>query len=222
MSVFLAEQSLPFSVALILMIALSVIEGLSLLFGSSGLSATLDSALDLDLDADIDIDAGAGAGSAASGLLSWLHVGKVPVLILLILFLTSFGLAGIVIQMIARGFFGDFLSVWIASAGAFLVTIPSLRLGGSVLEKILPKDESSAVSLNALIGRAGVIVIGTARVGVAAQARVRDVHGLSHYVMVEPDQENEVFETGTEILLVKRIDAKYQAIRNPHAEWVQP
>jgi len=216
MSVFLAAQSLPFSVALIVMLALAVIEGLSLLIGGSGFSATLDSALDIDADFDTDI------GAAKGGLLSWLHVGRVPVLILLILFLTVFGLAGILLQTIAYNLFGGFLSVWIASPAAFLVTIPAMRFGGLVLEKILPKDESSAVSLNALVGRAGVIVIGTARVGLAAQARVRDQHGRSHHVMVEPDQEEEVFEAGTEVLLIKRLGAKYQAIRNPHADWVQP
>jgi len=220
MSVFLAAQSLPFSVALVIMIALAIIEGLTLLLSGSGFSATLDSALELDIGADVDLDANMGA--APNGLLSWLHIGRVPVLILLILFLTSFGLAGIFIQMLSHSIFGDFLSVWLASAGAFLATIPAMRLGGSLLEKILPKDESSAVSLNALVGRAGVIVIGTARLGVAAQARVRDQHGLSHYVMVEPDQEGSVFETGTEVLLIKRIGATYQAIPNPHSDLVQP
>jgi len=217
MSLFLAEQSLPFTVALIIMLALAVLEGLSLLFGSSGLSATLDSAFDLDVDADVDLHAG-----HHGGLLSWLHIGRVPVLMLLILFLTAFGLSGIFIQMLSRSILGDFISVWFASIGAFLVTIPTVRMGGFVLEKVLPKDESSAVSLNSLVGRVGVITIGTAQVGVAAQARVRDEHGLSHYVMVEPDQEGTVFEAGTEILLIKRLGAKYQAIRNPHEDLVQP
>ena len=214
MSLFLAEHSLPFTVALLLMLALAVLEGLSLLLGSSGLS----SAFEIDVDADADIHVGSGHGAS---LLSWLHIGRVPVLMLLILFLTAFGLAGICIQMLARSLLGSFISVWLASAGAFFLSIPAVRFGGFVLEKILPKDESSAVSLNSLVGRAGVIIIGTARVGVAAQARVRDEHGLSHYVMVEPDKEEELFEVGTEILLIKRLGAKYQAIRNPHADLVQ-
>jgi hypothetical protein len=216
MSLFLAEQSLPFTVALIVMLALSIIEGLSLLFGSSGLSATFDSAFDLDVDADVS------AGPSPAGLLSWLHLGRVPVLMLLILFLTAFGIAGILIQIFFRSVFNHLLSAWIASVGAFLVAIPSVRFGGFLLEKILPKDESSAVTFNALVGRAGVIVIGTARVGFAAQARVRDQHGRMHHVMVEPDQENIAFEVGTEILLIKYLGTKYQAILNPHADLVQP
>ncbi len=217
MSLFLAEQSLPFTVALIVMVALAVLEGASLLIGGSGLSELLDSAFDFDADADID----AGI-HGHGGLLGWLHLGRVPLLMLLILFLTAFGIAGLLIQMLARGVVGGFLPAWLASVGAFLAAVPAVRIGGFVLEKILPRDESSAISLDALIGRAGVIVIGTARIGVAAQARVRDEHGRSHYVMVEPDQEDSTFEAGTEILLIKRLGAKYQAIRNPHAGLMQP
>ncbi|MCL2625491.1 MAG: YqiJ family protein [Cystobacterineae bacterium] len=215
MSLFLAEQSLPFTVALIVMLVLAVLEGASLLIGTSGLSEMIDSAFDFDIDADADIH---GHG----GLLGWLHFGRVPVLMLLILFLTSFGIAGLLIQMLAASIVSHFLPAWLASIGAFFAAVPAVRTGGFVLEKILPKDESSAVSLDALIGRAGIVVTGTARVGKAAQARVRDEHGRSHYVMVEPDNEDSVFERGTEILLIKRLGAKYQAIRNPHAGLMQP
>jgi len=218
MSLFLAEQSLPFTIALLVMVGLAVLEGASLLIGSSGLSELLDHAFNLDADADLDTGVHGGPG----GLLGWLHLGRVPLLILLILFLTAFGISGMVIQILARSFFGGFLTVWLASAAAFCASIPAVRVGGFVLEKILPKDESSAVSLDALIGRAGVIVIGTARVGAAAQARVRDQHGRSHYVMVEPDQTDASFETGTDILLIKRLGAKFQAIRNPHAGLMEP
>ena len=217
MSLFLAEQSWPFAVALIVMVALAVLEGASLLIGGSGLSGLVDHAFDLDADANLD----AGI-HGPGGLLGWLHLGRVPLLMLLILFLTAFGIAGLLIQILARGVFGGFLPAGLASVGAFLAAVPAVRVGGFVLEKVLPKDESSSVSLDALIGRIGVIVIGRARAGVAAEARVRDEHGRSHYVMVEPDQEDSVFEAGTEILLVKRLGAKYRAIRNPHTGLMQP
>ena len=40
------------------------------------------------------------------GALGWLHVGKVPVLVLLVLFLLGFALCGYAVQLIARGVFG--------------------------------------------------------------------------------------------------------------------
>jgi len=216
MSLFLAEQSLPFTVALVIMAALAVLEGAALLIGGSGLSELIGHGFDLDADADID----AGI-HGHGGLLDWLHVGRVPILILFILFLTAFGISGLLIQAFSRSITGGFLSVWLASAGAFAMAVPAVRVGGFALDKILPKDETSAVSLDSLIGRAGVIVVGTARVGFAAQARVRDEYGRSHYVMVEPDQDGNTFETGTEVLLVKRLGAKFQAIQNPHPGLMQ-
>jgi hypothetical protein len=42
----------------------------------------------------------------------------------------------------------------------------------------------------------GVVIGGVARRGLAAQARVKDSHGRSHYLMVEPDMDDEVFGRG--------------------------
>jgi hypothetical protein len=52
----------------------------------------------------------------------------------------------------------------------------------------------------------------------AAQAKVRDMHGRAHYVMVEPDLPHESFEEGAAVLLVKKNGAKYHGIKNPHPE----
>src|SRR5688572_14732112 len=100
----LAPQNLPFAVALLITVALGTLELVTTFFGAA-LSHALDSALpDLDVDADVDMDAGAdlhaphadvgGAGHALSGLargLDWLHVGRVPALVLLLVALGSFG-----------------------------------------------------------------------------------------------------------------------------------
>jgi hypothetical protein len=83
---------------------------------------------------------------------------------------------------------------------------------------VMPKDETSAVSETTLIGRAGVIVKGHAKAGLAAEAKVRDSYGRSHYVMVEPDVETEVFNEGSDVLLVKKVGARFRCIRNPHPE----
>jgi hypothetical protein len=39
--------------------------------------------------------------------------------------------------------------------------------------------------------------------------------------MVEPDSDGETFPSGTAVLLVRRIGARYRAIRNPHPELLQ-
>ncbi|MDR2507858.1 MAG: YqiJ family protein [Candidatus Accumulibacter sp.] len=216
---FLSEHCLVFTAALTVMLMLTVFEGVSLLFGGGNFFSVLGEAGETDALSDIsaegDVDGDAGAGGV---LLAWLHVGRVPVLMLLIIFLSAFGISGLVIQALVRNFFHAFLPAWAAGSAAFFIAIPMVRWCGFALIRILPGDESQAVSLDSLIGRAGVVVTGTARIGAAAQARVRDGYGRFHYVLVEPDDENTCFEASTEVLIVKRTGGlRFQAIKNPHA-----
>ena len=87
---------------------------------------------------------------------------------------------------------------------------------GALIAHIIPQDETSAVSEQSLVGRVGVVVTGSARRGLAAQARVKDVHGRSHYLMVEPDVDDEVFQEGAQVLIVSKAGAFYRCIANPH------
>jgi hypothetical protein len=68
----------------------------------------------------------------------------------------------------------------------------------------MPSDETTAVAIGSLVGRRAEIVIGIARRGSPARARVRDVHGQAHYVMVEPTDEDGLIEAGATALLVRR------------------
>ena len=77
-----------------------------------------------------------------------------------------------------------------------------------------------AISRRSLIGRIATIALGTARQGEPAQARVRDRHGRAHYVMVLPDRADDVFEDGTEVLLVKQDGAAFRAIENTNKAMV--
>jgi hypothetical protein len=84
---------------------------------------------------------------------------------------------------------------------------------------VIPRDETSAVSDASLVGRVGVIVIGAARAGKPAETRVVDEHGATHYVMVEPDEPDQVLDAGARVLLVRHVNGRnFQAIRNPKPE----
>jgi membrane protein implicated in regulation of membrane protease activity len=174
-----AEANLPFAVALLVMLMIGAVEAL-------GLGA---SAAHLDLDAD------AGAGD----LLAWLGIGRVPLLMVLVVFLAAFGLAGLAIQQIVGP-----LPLWMAVPGAIAAALPLTGLGSRGLARIMPQDETTAVSLDTLVGKRGTITIGTARRGSPAQARVRDVHGQTHYVMVEPHDEAHAIAEGETVLLARR------------------
>lgn len=208
MNLFTSPETLPFGVALAVLVGLAIVEGIGAFVVASP-SAWLD---DLLPDRDLDHD------GAVDGPLGWLHVGKVPLLVLLILFLFGFALCGYLVQMFARGVFGGFAPAWIAVLPAFLMGLTTVRGLGALIAHIVPKDESSAVSELSLIGRAGLVTAGTARSGLAAQVRVRDALGRAHYLMVEPDLPDDTFAEGTAVLIVKKVGAIYRGIRNPHPD----
>src|SRR5262245_50194613 len=172
------------------MIALAVTEAVSLLVGVST-SHWHDGAIVDHPD------------SFMGGVLGWLHFGKVPVLIILVIFLTAFGVTGFIVQFAARGVIGSFMPLPLAVALAFMAAVFGVRVLGGALNKVIPRDETTAVFDTSLVGRVGTIVIGTARAGKPAEARVRDEHGASHYVMVEPEGPDQVFESGASVLLVR-------------------
>ena len=202
MTLFMAPQNLPFGVAILILIGLGLIEGIGA-FTALCPSQMFDSHFELD-HPDID------------GPLGWLHVGKVPVLVLLILFLLGFAISGYAIQILCVGLLGNYLPAILAAVPAGFIGLSTVRVIGGVLAHIIPKDETAAVSERTLIGRAGVVVTGTARQGMAAQVKVRDQHGNCHYLMVEPDDAGVEFEQGSEVLIVKKQGATYLGIRNPH------
>lgn len=175
-----APANLPFSVALLVMMMIGAVEAL-------GLGA---SAVHLDMDSDLD-----GGGD----LLGWLGFGRVPLLMLLVLFLAFFGLAGLAVQQLAGP-----LTLWLAVPAAAAAALPLTGLGARGLARIMPGDETTAVSLDSLVGRRGTITVGTARRGSPAQARVKDIHGQAHYVMVEPYDDDQAIGEGETVRLDRR------------------
>ncbi len=219
----LSNQNMPFAIALALMLAIAILEGVTTLIGA-GLSDLLDSMLpdmDVDMDVDMNVDADIDAHIHAPGLftklLSWLRVGEVPVLMLVIVFLTAFGLIGLFCQSMSLRILGHMLPAALASVPALMVTFPVVRICGGILGRIIPKDETESVSEDSFVGRVAVITLGRAEPGKPAQARLSDQHGQAHYVMVEPDVGTVNFEQGTAVLLVSHEGAVFKAIENPSA-----
>ncbi|PVM91006.1 YqiJ family protein [Caulobacter endophyticus] len=147
-------------------------------------------------------------------LLGWLNVGRLPLLMVIVIFLFAFGVTGLVLQQLIAGVFRHPAPIWIAGPLAAAVALPFTRVLSGLLARILPGDETTAVSRETLVGRVAVVVTGAARVGSPAQARVRDAHGQTHYVMVEPDDDGEVFEQGTSVIIIRNAGARFLAIRN--------
>lgn len=191
----LAGANVPFVAALVLMLFIGAAELAGLGGGLSG---------DVDMEADV----------GEPSLLSWLNVGRLPFLMLLVVFLLSFGLIGLIGQRLVQAVSGLLVPALLAAPVAFAAAIPVTRVFGRGLAKVMPKDETSAVGRDTLVGRVAVIVTGDAAPGSAAQARVRDAHGQPHYVMVEPDEAHETFAQGTSVLIVRQAGSKFFVIRN--------
>ncbi len=173
----------------------------------------VDADVDADADADFSVDgADAGAGILLTAL-SWLGLGKVPVLILLALFLALFGVSGLATQSITISLSGGLMNGWLATVVALVVSLPLVSLLSRVVGRVLPKETTEAVSNDSLVGRIATISQGTARLGNPAQARLRDDFGQAHYVLVEPQDGEAELSRGTEIVLVSRDGTRFTATR---------
>lgn len=183
--------NMPFAAALVLMALLTLVQAI-------GLADHLG-----DHDAAVHADISAPAG-LADGLASLIGLGRVPLMVWLALFLGIFAALGVSIQHLAEGLVGGPLDRWVAAALAGVASFPVTGLVVRPLARILPQDETTAVSTDMLLGRRGVITDGVARNGSPARARVHDRHGQAHHVMVEPHEPADELRAGAEVLLVRR------------------
>lgn len=213
-----AAENLPFSVALMVMVGMALLEGVGLLLGA-GLSGLVDTLLP-DFEVDVDLHEVQAPG-ALSQFLGWLYVGKVPFLVVLIVLLTSFGIVGLILQSISQSLLGTLLPAMLVAPVALLTALPVSRVSAAGLARIMPRDETEAVSADSFIGRIAVVTIGTARQGYAAQARLNDQYGQTHYVMVEPETADGELPSGCEVLLIKKSGNRFIAIANPNPVLVE-
>lgn len=192
LALFGAPENFFFVCALVLMVLIGVAQAV-------GLAGEFGGHPDVDLDSDLD-------------LLSWLGVGRLPLLMLMVVFLGLFALVGLLGQQLSHDMLGSYLGAWLAVPAALLVALPLTGLAARVLARVLPRDETSAIELEALTGRAARIVTGQAAHGSPARARVEDRHGQAHYVMVEPSSPTEQFAEGEIVLLVRQEADRFLAI----------
>jgi hypothetical protein len=202
----------PFIAAIGMMVAIGVLEGATMLFG---FSVTEHASNMLAQHFDIDHSAGAAPGLVGQ-FLGWLHLGRVPFLILLVMFLTGFAVAGLLLQSIMHALFHFMLPPSIAACLSLPLSLLFVRKTGRTVGRLMPQEESSALSEIDFVGRAVRIVTGDATRGNPAEARFVDEFGQPHYVRVEPDEAGLVFVRGQTVLIVDRVSGSlYRAIKSP-------
>lgn len=202
MSLF-ADYNLPFAIALGVMLLLGFLQ----IIGLGDFDFGGDVEIDLDANFDVDADGivadptSAGFGGALTTLLG---LGKVPFFIWLMTFLLLFAGIGVGVQGFAEGLTGSPLYAWLAALVSGGASVPVTAALVRPIGRFMPQDETSAVTLNSLVGKRGQITEGRAAKDSPARARVRDHFGHAHYVMVEPHEGGSVIPAGDEVLLVRR------------------
>ena len=208
----LEPHNLPFLVALIALVLISFAQ----ILGLGDVFDAGDADLDIDIgggsELDLDPDALTSSGWI-EGAFSLLGLGRVPFLIWLMVLLFVFAAIGVAGQQLAIALLGSPMNTALAGALAGLGALPVNGALTRPLARILPQDETSAVSLDSLVRRDAEIQIGTARKGSPARAKALDIYGHPHFVMVEPHDPEAALSEGETVLLVRREGETFYAVR---------
>jgi hypothetical protein len=180
--ILLAPDVRPFAVAAAIMVSLGGIELLTMIVGFS-ISELVGHDFGLDSDSHNGI----------CGLFLWINAGRLPLLILIILALGMFSIAGFLLQGIAHGA-GTVLPVPIAAVAALGLSIPVIRVTSRGIARIIPRDETYAVNEADFVGHVAEVSIGPLDQGLPGRVRL---------------------PVGARVLLVDRDNRSFVAISAP-------
>jgi hypothetical protein len=201
--ILLAPDVRPFAIAAAIMMALGAIELLTTLVGFS--LAEL-----VGKDAAVEADSHTGLG----GLFLWINAGRLPLLILIILALGVFSIAGFLLQGVAH-MAGAAVPVAIAAIAAAAGSIPVIRTASRGLSRIIPRDETYAVSESDFVGKVAMVSIGPLDQGLPGRVRLKDVFGNWHTVAARASPDSAPLPVGASVLLVDRDVRSFIAISAP-------
>jgi hypothetical protein len=201
--ILLAPDVRPFAVAAAIMLALGGIELLAMLVGFS--IGEL-----FGKEVAVDVDSGDGLG----GLFLWINAGRLPLLILIILALGAFSIAGFFLQGVAHGV-GISVPAWIAALAAAAGSIPVIRVTSRGIARIIPRDETYAVDDADFIGHVAEVSIGPLDQGLPGRVRLKDVFGNWHSLVARASPESTPLPVGASVLLVDRDAKSFIAISAP-------
>ena len=199
--ILLAPDVRPFAVAAAIMLALGGIELLTTLVGFS-----LSQVVGKDIEADGD--------SGLGGLFLWINAGRLPLLVLIILALGVFAIAGFFLQGPAHGV-GLSIPASIAAIAAAGFSLPVIRLTSRGIARIIPRDETYAVEEADFIGHVAEVSIGPLDQGLPGRVRLKDVFGNWHSLVARASPDSTPLPVGASVLLVDRDAKSFIAISAP-------
>lgn len=195
-----------FWLALLVIAGLGIVELVSMLLGAS-VSSLLDDGFSHHTP-----------GESHSGLLgswmSWLNAGGVPVLVLAVILLAAFAVAGFVIQAISSAAIIGPMPDYAAITGALAAAIPVTRWASRALAKIIPRDETSVLHQSDFIGLVGTVTLGPLDQGNPGTVRVKDRYDNIHSLRAKAAV-GYTIATGEHILIVDGSEGLFEAIPAP-------
>jgi len=201
--ILLAPDVRPFAVAAAIMVTLGGIELLTMIVGFS-----ISELMGHDFALDSETHSGIG------GLFLWINAGRLPLLILLILALGIFSIAGFLLQAIAHGA-GAIMPVSIAALAAAGLSMPVIRVASRGIARIIPRDETYAVNEADFVGHVAEVSIGPLDQGLPGRVRLKDVFGNWHSVAARASPDSAPLPVGARVLLVDRDTRSFIAISAP-------
>ena len=170
-----AWYNVPFLIPLVFVFFLSILQligiGLeSLDIGGGDADLDIDADVDADIDVDLDVDAepdldidigDAGGPGVIVSALGFFNVGKVPLMIILITWFASWGVAG----LICNRFIGEAIRtvpplVIISLASALIVSVMCTKYFAALLVRIFPQSDP-ATNERDLIGKVARVTSGS-------------------------------------------------------------
>lgn len=200
MHLLLAPECVPFAIAAVMLAGLTALEILATMIGFS-LSEMIGKP-----------DADGHAGIA--GMLSWLNVGGVPTLVLVMLVLGFFAISGFIVQAVADAFWAP-LPPLMAAIPAVAATLPLVRATSRAVARFVPRDETYAVEVAEFIGRTGQVVTGPLDQGLPGRVRTKDAHGNWHTLRARAASGEHPIPLGATVLFVDRNADIFTAISAP-------
>src|ERR1700733_3028378 len=201
--ILLAPDVRPFAVAAAIMVSLGGIELLTMIVGFS-----ISELVGHDFGLDGDSHNGIG------GLFLWINAGRLPLLILIILALGIFSIAGFLLQGIAH-IAGTAIPVTLAALVAAALSLPMIRVASRGIAQIIPRDETYAVNDADFVGKGAEVAIGPLDPGLPGRVRLKDVFGNWHSVPARASPDSTSLPVGASVLLVDRDAKSFIAISAP-------
>ena len=187
-NMFLDPNNLPFTVALVIALGIGILELISLMLG--GITDWFDTIIPEKEIGDI----------SGFSVMDYLCIGRIPFLMWLVVFLTSYGICGLFFQSLLN------LNALIAGIIILFVSVFPTRYASLILQKIIPQDETTALYSESFVGSVATIVVGEARKDFPAQAKFKDIHDQTQYVMVVPLLDDEIHVTGEQVVLYELLE----------------